>query len=59
MLSSDKMETNIYFIKKGIVRADANSTNNEITFWFGKESDTVIAMKCYVENQRGYKKSNC
>ena len=54
LLRADKIETSVYFIKKGIVRAYADSADNEITFWFGKEGDTVISMKSYVENQKGY-----
>ncbi|MFT3737398.1 MAG: Crp/Fnr family transcriptional regulator [Breznakibacter sp.] len=54
LLKADKIETSIYFIKRGIVRAYSNSTDNEITFWFGKEGDTVISMKSYVTGQRGY-----
>ncbi|GGX25397.1 Crp/Fnr family transcriptional regulator [Aquimarina muelleri] len=54
LLRANKIETSIYFIKKGIVRAYANSADNEITFWFGKEGDAVISMKSYVANQKGY-----
>ncbi|MGS0525429.1 Crp/Fnr family transcriptional regulator [Zobellia nedashkovskayae] len=54
LLRADKIETSIYFIKKGIVRAYANSADNEITFFFGKEGDTVISMKSYVANEKGY-----
>ncbi len=54
ILRADKIETNIYFIKKGIVRAFANTDDNEITFWIGKEGDTVISMKSYVAHQKGY-----
>ncbi|KAA5824487.1 Crp/Fnr family transcriptional regulator [Algibacter amylolyticus] len=54
LLRADKIESSIYFIKKGIVRAYTNSTDNEITFWFGKEGDPVISMKSYVTNQKGY-----
>lgn len=54
LLRADKTETNIYFIKQGIVRAYTNSTDNEITFWFGKEGDAVISMKSYISNQKGY-----
>lgn len=54
LLRADKNETNIYFIKKGIVRAYASTDDNEITFWFGKEGDAVISMKSYVANQKGY-----
>ena len=54
LLRADKVETDIYFIKKGIVRAYAQTPANEITFWFGQEGDIVISMKSYVENQKGY-----
>ncbi|MHC2991946.1 cyclic nucleotide-binding protein [Pontibacter sp. HJ8] len=54
LLRTDRIETSLYFIKKGIVRAYARSADNEITFWFGKEGDTVISMKSYVTNQKGY-----
>lgn len=54
LLRADRIEKNIYFIKQGIVRAYANTADNEITFWFGKESDAVISMKSYVAGQRGY-----
>ncbi|MCT4613418.1 MAG: Crp/Fnr family transcriptional regulator [Marinifilaceae bacterium] len=54
LLRADKIETSIYFIKKGIVRAFANFPDNEITFWFGKEGDPVLSMKSYIENTKGY-----
>lgn len=54
LLNANKIETSIYFIKKGIVRAYAKTAENEITFWFGMEGDAVISMKSYVENRKGY-----
>lgn len=54
LLRADKVEERIYFIKKGILRAYSNTMDNEITFWFGKEGDTVISMKSYVSHQKGY-----
>ncbi len=55
LLEADKVETAIYFIRKGIVRAYSNNTDNdEITFWFGREGDTIISMRSYVENRKGY-----
>lgn len=54
LLRADKIESSIYFIKKGIARAYANRDANEVTFWFGKEGDTVLSMKSYVANQKGY-----
>lgn len=54
LLNANKVERDIYFIKKGIVRAYTNSSDEEITFWFGKEGDTIVSMKSYVDNQPGY-----
>lgn len=54
LIQADKVEPHIYFIKKGIMRAYADTADNEITFWFGKEGDAVISMRSYVENQKGY-----
>lgn len=54
LLKAKKKEKNIYFIKKGIVRAYSKTENNEITFWFGKEGDAILSMKSYVSNQKGY-----
>ncbi len=54
LLKANKVENSIYFIKSGIARAYANSSENEKTFWFGKEGDTIISMKSYVANQKGY-----
>lgn len=54
LLRADKVESDIYFIKKGIVRAYADQPDNEVTFWFGREGETVLSMKSYVENAPGY-----
>lgn len=54
ILKAGKVESSIYFIKKGIVRAYIDEDNSDATFWFGKEGETIISMKSYVENQNGY-----
>ena len=54
LLRAEKIETSIYFIKKGIARAYANRDANEVTFWFGKEGDTLLSMNSYVANKKGY-----
>ena len=54
LLRADKIERSIYFIKTGIARLYTNSMENEITFLFCKEGDTIVSMKSYVENQKGY-----
>lgn len=54
LLHSNKIEDNIYFIKRGIVRAYSYYDGNEITFWFGQEGHPVVSMNSYVNNQKGY-----
>jgi len=54
LFRADKIEMNIYFIKKGIVRAYTHQEENELTYWFGKEGQTVISMRSYVEGRKGY-----
>ncbi len=54
LFKANKVETSIYFIKKGIARAYAYSDENQITFWFGKEGDPIVSMQSYVNNQKGY-----
>jgi CRP-like cAMP-binding protein len=50
----NRVSATVYFIKKGMVRAYAHAADNDVTFWFGKEGDTVISMKSYVYDQPGY-----
>jgi len=54
LMKADKIETSIFFIKKGIVRAYAVPDDSEITFWFGEEGQPILSMKSYVENEKGY-----
>ena len=54
LFRAGKLESKIFFIRKGMVRAYAIHDGNEITFWFGKEGDAVVSMKSYVANEKGY-----
>lgn len=54
LISSAQTEPYVYFIKKGIVRAFVSTAENDITFWFGTEGETVVSMKSYVAHQKGY-----
>lgn len=54
LFKADRVETKVYFIKKGIVRAFTDMDGNELTFWFGREGDTIVSMKSYVAGQMGY-----
>ena len=48
VLEYGKVEKDIFFIKKGIVRAYTSVEGKEITFWVGKEGATIVSMKGYV-----------
>lgn len=54
LLRAGKVERSVYFVKKGIARLYTNSSGNEITFLFCKEGDTIVSMKSYVLNGKGY-----
>lgn len=54
LIEEDKIERNIYFLKKGMARAYIQNDGKDITFWFGKEGDTIVSMKNYVANSKGY-----
>ncbi|WP_317044434.1 hypothetical protein [Olleya sp. 1-3] len=45
LFKANKVETSIYFIKKGIARAYAYSDANQITFWLGQEGDPIVSMQ--------------
>lgn len=54
IIRAGKVEKNIYFIRKGIARTFATIDDNEITFSFGKEGDTIASLKSYIDHQKGY-----
>lgn len=54
IIHSNKIEKNIYFIKKGIARTFYNFDEDEITFSFGKEGDTIASLNSYITAQKGY-----
>ena len=45
VLEYGKIEKDIFFIKKGIVRAYTSVEGQEITFWVGKEGATIVSME--------------
>ncbi len=54
LFQQNKIETDIYFLKKGIVRAFSEIDGSQITFWFGLEADVVLSMNSYVHKKPGY-----
>ncbi|MCM1317065.1 MAG: Crp/Fnr family transcriptional regulator [Bacteroides sp.] len=51
---ADTVCTDIYFIKKGVVRAYTFGNGREITFWIGEEGSVALSMQGYVNGRRGY-----
>lgn len=51
---ADKIEENLYILKKGIVRAYYDLEDKDVTFWFGIEGDPILPMKAYVSNDKIY-----
>ena len=54
VLEIGKIERDIYFISKGIVRAFTLVDGKEVTFWVGKEGATIVSMMGYVKNEPSY-----
>lgn len=54
LLKANRIENDIYFIKKGMVRAFTQNPENDVTFWFGSEGFVVISMRSYVFDLPGY-----
>ncbi|WP_313384111.1 Crp/Fnr family transcriptional regulator [Chishuiella sp.] len=54
LFDTKRVETKVYFIKRGIARAYTLDKENEITFWFGQEGDFIISIRSYVENKPSY-----
>lgn len=54
LISSERVEKYIYFIKQGIVRAFVRTADSETTFWIGAEGEIAVSMKSFVSYQKGY-----
>lgn len=54
LVEAEKVETNIYFLQKGIVRAYAPINGEEVTFWFGCEGAILVSLNSYTSNKPGY-----
>lgn len=54
LLEAGKVEPDVFFLKKGIVRAYVPLNGEEITFWFGTEGATIFSMESYINDRPGY-----
>ena len=54
LFNNEKLERNIYFIKRGMARAFVEVDGREVTIWFGQEGDVIISARGYVYGEQGY-----
>lgn len=48
------IESYLYILTQGIVRAYSTLKNEEVTFWIGEEGSIVCSMRNYIENKPSY-----
>lgn len=54
LIETGKVERNVFFLSEGIARAFYPVDGKEVTFWIGAEGSTLMSMKSFVDNERGY-----
>ncbi len=54
ILEAGKVETDLFFISRGIARAYIPTGDREITFWIGQEGTAIVSLRSYVCNGAGY-----
>ncbi len=54
IIDSQTVDRNVYFVKRGLVRAYVDAAGREVTFWFGEEGAVVVSMESYVNGLPGY-----
>ena len=46
--------SNVFFLSEGIARAYLPVDGKEVTFWIGAEGSTLMSMKSFVNDEKGY-----
>ena len=59
LIEAGVVESDIFFVAQGIVRAYIPMEGRNITFWIGTEGATVVSLKSYVNNEPGYETVEC
>ncbi|WP_316842353.1 Crp/Fnr family transcriptional regulator [Pedobacter gandavensis] len=49
-----EVDRTVYFIKSGIARAYYRTEESDVTFWFGKEGNSVFSYNSYINHTPGY-----
>lgn len=59
LIEAGSIESHIFFVTQGIVRAYISVDGRKITFWIGAEGSTVVSLRSYVDNMPGYETVEC
>ena len=59
LIEAGVVESDIFFVAQGLVRAYIPMEGRNITFWIGTEGATVVSLKSYVNNEPGYETVEC
>lgn len=54
LTETGKVESNVFFLSEGIARAYLPVDGKEVTFWIGTEGSTLMSMKSFVNDDKGY-----
>ena len=54
LTKTGKVESNVFFLSEGIARAYLPVDGKEVTFWIGAEGSTLMSMKSFVNDEKGY-----
>ncbi len=54
LIEADKIEPNVFFLDHGTACAYIHRDGRKITFWIGREGATIMSLRSYVNNERGY-----
>ena len=54
LTETGKVESNVFFLSEGIARAYLPVDGKEVTFWIGAEGSTLMSMKSFVNDEKGY-----
>lgn len=54
LTETGKVESNVFFLSESIARAYLPVDGKEVTFWIGAEGSTLMSMKSFVNDEKGY-----
>lgn len=54
LFKQHEVDRTVYFIKSGMARAYYRTAESDVTFWFGKEGNSVFSYNSYINHTPGY-----